>query len=891
MDDVFVPPPAQSSAPRPPSGLAWLLGLLCVLLAFLLLPTLVERVLYAVTLGRERAQVEAARGQLPTPALTEISRQFAVVAKAIGPSVVHIDTVQELAQPAFLHGTRILQQAVGQGSGVIIDEDGYILTNNHVVENARQISVKLSGDKTRSAAVVGLDETTDLAVLKIPSGGLIAAEWGDSDTLEVGSLVWAVGNPFGLDRSVTFGIISAKNRRGNSAYQDFLQTDAAVNPGNSGGPLVDVAGQVVGINTAIVGRSYQGVSFSIPASIAKEVYDRLREEGRVVRGYMGVELRELTPELAEELGIESNAGALVAAVEPHTPAETAGVKTGDVVVEWNGQPVADAMELTLMVGKTKVGETVQLKVLRNAEPLVLDLKVEQRPYSWDAKRRSRSTRPGCWANRVSGPTPRVPVARFACLRGRGGAGIIEARAFGIRPIKCDLHTWIWVGERSRALSSGVSYDTKERIKQAIDIVDLVGSYLPLRREGRGFKALCPWHDDTRPSLQVNPERQSFRCWVCDIGGDIFSFIMRMEGVEFPEALRMLADRANISLADAPHSPAPADDKRLLYQAMAWADEQYHRCLLHDSAAQAARDYLAERHVSADSIRRFQLGFAPDDWNWLAEHARGTPYSLPVLERVGLVSRRRQGPGYYDRFKGRVLFPIFDGQSRAVGVGGRVLPQLAGPDMAKYVNSPESPLFSKSKLLYGLNMARDAIRKTSTALVVEGYTDCIAAHQFGFDNCVAVLGTALGTGHVQLLRRYADRVRVILVLDGDEAGRRRAKEVLELFVSANVDLRVLTLPDDADPADYLLAHGADAFGRLADGAPTRWRMPFTRKPRGSICKQTCMHRARPWSGWWPPSPKRPACGPTRWLKIGCAKRSFYKGWPSTSGFPRRRCASW
>jgi len=363
----------------------------------------------------------------------------------------------------------------------------------------------------------------------------------------------------------------------------------------------------------------------------------------------------------------------------------------------------------------------------------------------------------------------------------------------------------------------VSYETKERVKQAVDIVDLVGSYLPLRREGRGFKALCPWHDDSRPSLQVNPERQSFRCWVCDLGGDIFSFVMRIEGVEFPEALRMLADRANISLDDAARSPAPADDKRLLYQAMAWADEQYHKCLLGDAGAQAARDYLAERSISAESIRRFQLGFSPDDWNWISEQARGGKYSPVVLEKIGLVSRRRQGPGYYDRFKGRVLFPIFDAQGRAVGVGGRVLPQLASADAAKYVNSPETPLFAKSKLLYGLNVARDAIRKSNTVLVVEGYTDCITVHQFGFENCVAVLGTALGAGHIQLLRRYADRIRVILVLDGDEAGRRRAKEVLELFVSANVDLRVLTLPDNADPAEYLLAHGADAFRRLTEQA--------------------------------------------------------------------------
>jgi DNA primase len=367
--------------------------------------------------------------------------------------------------------------------------------------------------------------------------------------------------------------------------------------------------------------------------------------------------------------------------------------------------------------------------------------------------------------------------------------------------------------------SDAAFETKERVKQAVDIVDLVQSYLPLRREGRNFKALCPWHDDTRPSLQVNPERQSFRCWVCDIGGDIFSFVMKIEGITFPEALAMLADRCGIPLDSRGRgdAPPPVDDKRVLYQAMAWACGQYHKYLLDSPDAAAARDYLAQRNVAPECVRGFQLGFAPDRWDWIAQQAAATPFNPAMLERIGLVSRRRNGPGYYDRFKGRVLFPIFDAQGRAVGLGGRILPALAAQDAAKYVNSPETPLFAKSHLLYGLNVARDAIRRSGTAIVTEGYTDCIAAHQFGFTNTVAVLGTALGSSHIQLLRRYADRVRVVLVLDGDEAGRRRAKEVLELFVSANVDLRVLTLPDDADPADYLFRHGAAAFEKLIAGA--------------------------------------------------------------------------
>jgi S1-C subfamily serine protease len=382
MDQQF---PQQESLKRSPASgrLPWLAVLLVLLVVFLLLPSLVERIVYAVVRGRERAQVDTARGELPTPGLKEISRQFALVAKAIGPSVVHIDALQTVGGRGDFASLRFPgYEAMGQGSGVIVDEAGYILTNNHVVANARTINVKLSGNETRTAEVVGLDETTDLAVIKIPSGGLIAAEWGDSDALEVGALVWAVGNPFGLDRSVTFGIVSAKNRRVlsvRSPYQDFLQTDAAVNPGNSGGPLVDVTGKIVGINTAIVGRGYQGISFSIPASIAHEVYQQLREAGTVVRGYMGVGLADITPEVAKELGLESLNGALVLQVGPDTPAAKAGIKPGDVVAEWDGQKIGDRTELTLLVGKTKIGTRVKMKVIRAGEPLELELTVEARP--------------------------------------------------------------------------------------------------------------------------------------------------------------------------------------------------------------------------------------------------------------------------------------------------------------------------------------------------------------------------------------------------------------------------------------------------------------------------------------------------------------------------------
>jgi DNA primase len=378
--------------------------------------------------------------------------------------------------------------------------------------------------------------------------------------------------------------------------------------------------------------------------------------------------------------------------------------------------------------------------------------------------------------------------------------------------------------RELTVSSRWPLDAKEQIRQAIDIVDLVGSVVQLRRQGRNYVGLCPWHDDSRPSLQVNPERQSFKCWVCDIGGDIFSFIMKTEGVEFPEALAMLADRAGVTLqkpparqqepgaAAAPGGAAAPPDKRTLYEAMAWAARQYHECLLNSPEAEPARKYLQDRGITAESIEKFHLGFSPTEASWLLQRAGGTPARARVLELIGLLARPAGGGSLYDRFKGRLLFAIRDVQGRAVGLGGRVLPGLSDSP-AKYVNSPETPLFAKSQLLYGLDLARETIRKSRAALVMEGYTDCIVAHQYGFTDAVAVLGTALGEAHVRLLKRFADRI--VLVLDGDEAGQRRANEVLELFVAQQVDLRILTLPDELDPCEFLLERGAEAFRRLLE----------------------------------------------------------------------------
>jgi DNA primase len=348
-------------------------------------------------------------------------------------------------------------------------------------------------------------------------------------------------------------------------------------------------------------------------------------------------------------------------------------------------------------------------------------------------------------------------------------------------------------------------DVKERVREAVDIVDVVGSYISLRRQGKAMAGLCPWHEDSRPSLQVNPERQTYRCWVCDVGGDVFSFVMRMEKVEFREALEQLADRAGITLPRG--RGLPADDKAALRSVLEWAAARFRECLRSAPEAAAARDYLRGRGLAPATIDRFEVGFAPPSWDWLMRQSSAAGIGRDDLVRAGLAVERDDRSGHYDRFRGRVIFPIRDPQGRCVAFGGRVLPGDR-PDMAKYINSPETPLFSKSSTLYGLDTARDAMSESRRAVVVEGYTDCLAARQAGVGDVVAVLGTALGERHAKLHRRYADRI--VLVLDGDDAGRRRANEVLEVLLAEPIDVRIARMPSGVDPCDLLVESGRDAF---------------------------------------------------------------------------------
>lgn len=362
-------------------------------------------------------------------------------------------------------------------------------------------------------------------------------------------------------------------------------------------------------------------------------------------------------------------------------------------------------------------------------------------------------------------------------------------------------------------------DLKERVRSSVDLVDVVGSQMELRRQGANFVARCPWHDDRRPSLMVNTARQTWRCWVCDIGGDVFSFVMKRDGVSFPEALRMLAEQAGITIEQQPGAkpvqPGSVDDKATLLAAIRFAVEQYCGCLETSSLADAARQYVQTRGIDDERVKQFKIGYAPDSWDWLLERSAKAGFSGEILHACGLAVPRKSGGGYYDMFRDRLMFPIFDLQGRPISLGGRVLPGGEGKG-GKYINGPETRLFSKSRQLYGLNFARDAIVRQGRAMVMEGYTDVIASVQAGVQPVVAVLGTALGQAHVDILKRFADTV--VLVLDGDAAGQRRADEVLDVFVASQVDLRVLTLPDGQDPADYIQGSGADAFNALVDAAP-------------------------------------------------------------------------
>src|SRR5512137_1486473 len=359
--------------------------------------------------------------------------------------------------------------------------------------------------------------------------------------------------------------------------------------------------------------------------------------------------------------------------------------------------------------------------------------------------------------------------------------------------------------------------TLEQIRAASDIVDVIGSYVPLKRAGANFVALCPFHKEKTPSFNVNPHRQIFHCFGCHKGGDVFAFVKEFENLDFPEAVRRLADRAKIPLEY--EKNAGEQQSRHLKDRLLQIHEQiaqrWQSALANEASGQVARDYLAQRGVSEEAIKLFRLGSAPDLWDDTVNWAKSKGYELALAEQAGLILRKQDGEGYYDRFRGRLMFPICDEQGRVVGFSGRV---LSGDEKtAKYVNSPETPIFTKSKVFFGLDKSKRAVLEAGYAIVCEGQLDLIASFMGGVQNIVAPQGTAFTADHARILRRYVEEA--VLCFDSDVAGQNAAVRSLDHMLGAGIAVRVAVLPPPHDPDSFIKENGGEAFRGLiqkADG---------------------------------------------------------------------------
>ncbi len=422
----------------------------------------------------------------------------------------------------------------------------------------------------------------------------------------------------------------------------------------------------------------------------------------------------------------------------------------------------------------------------------------------------------------------------------------------ITTVKTDLHPLAFILQPSRPFfsihhSTLTSYtplmarnsaDIFNQVRSAVDIVDVIGEHVALKRAGREFKGLCPFHPDHRPSMAVVPHKQIFHCFVCGTGGDVFKFVKEFHKMGNGEALRMLAQRAGIKLPELPKSsrhPGSDKDKDGLTPRERIANTNEWACAffekhLRTPSGKPGLDYLHSRGLTDETIMKFRLGMSPDGWTGLVNEALRLSHSalsIPHLAEAGLI-KQRQDSSPYDAFRNRVIFPIIDatgaaaaaGRSgRVIAFGGRILEEKRDEQgnvvEAKYLNSPDSKLFNKSESLYGLNLARQHIIRTRTAIVVEGYMDVIACHQAGVTNVIATLGTALTPDHARILKNYAQTI--VLVFDSDDAGRRAADRALEVFVRGTLDVKIAAVPDGKDPCDFCIKNGGEPFQKLVDHA--------------------------------------------------------------------------
>jgi DNA primase len=348
----------------------------------------------------------------------------------------------------------------------------------------------------------------------------------------------------------------------------------------------------------------------------------------------------------------------------------------------------------------------------------------------------------------------------------------------------------------------------EDIRLANDIVDVIGSYIPLKKAGANHRALCPFHKEKTPSFNVSSQRQIFKCFGCGVGGNVFHFVMRYENVEFLTAVKMLAERAGLKIqfSDQPRDEGAEAQKDLLYRLHDEVCTFYQNHLLKSPEAQVARDYVAKRGVSAEMQKLFRIGYAPNSWDATLNWAFSRKYKPDLLDLSGLFIRREDGSGRYDRFRGRLMFAICNEQGRVVGFSGRVL----DPDAkeAKYVNSPETPIFNKSRILFALDKAKRPILDAKHAVVCEGQLDTIACHQAGIQNVVGSQGTAFTEAHARTLKRYVEEI--ILCFDSDAAGQSAAAHSIDALIEAGLIVRVAEVPKGHDPDSLIKKEGTDAM---------------------------------------------------------------------------------
>ena len=354
----------------------------------------------------------------------------------------------------------------------------------------------------------------------------------------------------------------------------------------------------------------------------------------------------------------------------------------------------------------------------------------------------------------------------------------------------------------------------EDIKNRLDIVEVISSYIKLQKAGANYRANCPFHTEKTPSFFVSPARQIWHCFGCGAGHSIFDFVMKIEGIEFGDALRILAQRAGVELKPFhPESKELATHRSRLYEILELACQFFEKQLEGKTIGAEARKYLLGRGISEDSIKKWRLGYSPDVWQGLIDFLASRGYRQPEIENAGLAIKKDAG-GFYDRFRGRIMFPIFDINSQVIGFGGRVFTQRDQKEIAKYVNTPATILYDKSRTLYGLEKAKVEIRKQDSCLLAEGYTDAILSHQSGIINAVAVSGTALTPWHLKILRRFTENL--LICFDMDLAGDTATKKGIDLAVNQGFNIKVVTLPEGKDPAE-LAAKSPEALEKAVKEA--------------------------------------------------------------------------